>query len=405
MKKSLFFAAIATILSAGCVKHEVNAVPDEPDGIVFQAVTAKAVPTKVDAASVVTDHKGYMNGSEYNPEEKFLSAAFNSHDDAIYIDKSVVSLHTEEEGNKTWRTDEKYYWPTHAFGLSFFSASPAYLADQITFDPLSGVTLKDFDITKHNDVDFMVADVQTSCNATNCATGVPTLFRHKLAQIVEFNVILQENPCVSTHQNTEHNDGDRRVFLNLIEVTGLYTKATYVSSATVSENNPGLWTPVQETSSNIIWYKNEYGGGDDLEVTYYSSKKPEEMTGEALKNEGRFVKVESNQMANDGVTPLTYIPVIPTHYNYQTLHVTCTIEKYNAKEDKWEKIKEKDKAVPIAVLAGNQTGTWTMGSKVTYNIIIAPFGENSENEPADNTPITWKPEVAGWTTLDRYMFI
>ncbi len=246
MKKSVYFAAAALVMMAGCAKNEVNPVETN------QEVTFQAVVGKVSAKALITE-------ATYPTDETFGSAAFyyESEDGftaaaKTYIDESQVK-HFTNEWAVTNSGDNKfsYYWPKNGY-LTFFSYSPYdELNVPATISAASGVVITDWDVDAKQEVDVMVADVKH--NQTQ--SPVATVFRHKLAQVAGFTFKTDNTSYPATPQTK----GGIQFLLKNVSINDIYQKGTYTSGNNVDATNKGSWNVDKTAPKDYIWHQSENG--------------------------------------------------------------------------------------------------------------------------------------------------
>ena len=213
MKKCLIVIAAAAML-AGCAKNEVTTpVVNTPAEITF--TTAPLTKALAAGQSSFSTSNIFSTCAYYTPADFDYTASGE-----VFFDWQTVS---HNKTNDNWKTATSYFWPKDGGKLSFFSwslntASLKY-ADgttdpAVTFDPKSGITLSNY----ASGNDFMVADPALN-KIGNFLTyqylGVPTLFRHKAAQI-NFKV------------KTKKAYTGRTFTLNSISFVNVSTTGTYV---------------------------------------------------------------------------------------------------------------------------------------------------------------------------------
>ena len=208
----------------------------------------------------------------YPTTEKFISSAFYlengktwaaNHSEAIaYIENATISF-----DGANWRdADHSYYWP-RAGKLSFFSYSPAAIQPNTTIDKDTGITITDWDVNANQNIDIMVADVQTeqtSNQNVGTYTGVPTIFRHKLSQIVgfEFNTFEDYAHGHGGSTSKPYQNEDCVFIVKEISIGNIIQKGSYYSSFDVGTATAkiGAWIPDRSAdASSYTWYKNDEG--------------------------------------------------------------------------------------------------------------------------------------------------
>lgn len=208
----------------------------------------------------------------YPKTEKFISSAFYledgktwaaNHSEAIaYIENATISFN-----GTLWRdASRSYYWP-HTGKLNFLSYSPAAIQPNTTIDKDTGITIKDWDVNANQDIDIMVADVQTeqtSNQNVGTYTGVPTIFRHKLSQIVGFEFNTFEDYAHGHDGSTSkpYQNEDVVFIVNEILIGNLIQEGNYSSSFDVgtAAAKIGAWIPDRSAEAkSYTWYENDEG--------------------------------------------------------------------------------------------------------------------------------------------------
>lgn len=179
MKKFFFIAAMVSAALISCTKNE-----PAPSMEAQQEITFMTAPLT----------KAYDTFGETN---RFRTWAF--HDQADWTAGSTTAqlylggdagLEIQKIGG-VWKNDtQSYYWPKTG-KLTFYSYSlnttGTFLTDATVACTNAGITVTGYDIQKNLDVDFLVADqaADKEANVTTYYTeGVPTLFRHRLSNII-----------------------------------------------------------------------------------------------------------------------------------------------------------------------------------------------------------------------------
>ena len=208
----------------------------------------------------------------YPTTEKFISTAFYledgktwaaNHSEAIaYIENATISFN-----GTLWRDESRsYYWP-HTGKLNFLSYSPAAIQPNTTIDKDTGITIKGWDVAANQNIDIMVADVQTeqtSNQNVGTYTGVPTIFRHKLSQIVGFEFNTFEDYAHGHDGSTSkpYQNEDFVFIVKEISIGNLIQKGSYYSSFDVgtAAAKIGAWIPDRSADAKkYTWYKNDEG--------------------------------------------------------------------------------------------------------------------------------------------------
>lgn len=241
--KRFFLAALAIAAIASCTKNEVNEVTAN-DQITFQTVVGPATKALIDGTVYETTAPAFGTVAYYNATgSTFPTSA------ALYIPESMVSY------SSYWSTATPYYWPKNG-SLTFFSYSPyTELESSMECNETTGLTLTDWDVHANPDVDVMVADVQTDQTANDSNggyTGVPTIFRHKLSQIVDVTFKTDKD----YNDGTPFSAGEKQFFINYVKINKLEQTGTYTSGNDVDDAQLGTWelpaTPAYDHSYN--WF-------------------------------------------------------------------------------------------------------------------------------------------------------
>ena len=361
MKKWIIVAALATAILASCTKNEVRV--DAPD----QAIS---FTTAVGANST----KAMIDNTAYPTDETFGTFAFylptgqnwftNNAAAELYIPHSEVEYVDDVDNVHRWTTDTKYYWPT-AGSLTFFSYSPYDINASVTCSTeTNGIVISNYDVDGNQDHDVMVADVcadQTTNGSNNGLTGVPTVFRHKLAQIVAFNFNTAEDYGAA---NDTHAAGDKEIIVTGIRINDLRTTGTYYSGRMVGAASLGNWQD-WTGSKNYVWYAAE-GADPGKEIVYNDS--------------GYTTSVETDgtdAVAND------YLLVLPQPFSdndTQVITLNYTIRTYTSDATSTDD----DVTVSIPLFDIHGEAGFQMNKKITYNFTIGL------------DQIWWAPSVADW---------
>ncbi len=369
MKKTFLIAVFAIGIFSGCAKNEINQVDKNNQPITYQTVMGK-VETKAAPYS----------GTLYPETYSFGSAAFltdgawaDSYRTAgVYIEKSKVSF--KDNG---WSTDKTYFWPMDGVNLTFFSVSPwESFAETaaVTIDKYNGVVINDWDVSENQDIDIMVADiaadqVDNTESINKWQAGVPTVFRHKLAQIVKFSVKTTEN-LLDNQQNPVH------VYINKIALKNIHYKGTYYSGNNVDgspeSNSLGEWVKTNDKQDYL----------------------PLVISGEGINGQeitDQPVNFEVSYNKSDGAELQNYLLVLPQDFPLSggpQIEVTYTYQQRS-------KVETKTVAADLYAVH-NDSHAWEMNKIYTYNLAI---------EIQDNIHVYWAPSVYDWTdqTLGEYI--
>ena len=251
---SLCFAS----LTLSCTKVEQS----EPTQAQISYNVVQYTQTK--AAGLYPTNVPFVSSAFYLENGKTWAA--NRSEAKPYIENAIISY---DETRTSWHdADHAYYWPS-AGKLTFFSYSPQALQSSTQIDRNSGITITNWDVNSHQDVDIMIADVQTDQTANQTGvtyTGVPTIFRHALSKISGFTFNLHKD-YANGHSSGSYANGDVVFLLKSIKINNMPQKGTY-SNTMPSESNLGVWNKAVDGVHDYTWYSND---GDGIPIPYSKS--------------------------------------------------------------------------------------------------------------------------------------
>jgi hypothetical protein len=270
----------------------------------------------------------------------------------------------------TWGSVGKdYYWPKNG-SLTFFSFSPFSIKDNVECNTTNGVVISNWDVDANQTVDVMIADVQkgrTTNESHGGYNGVPTIFRHKLSQIVKMTFQTDKvYNAVDGVAGTPFIAGDKQFFVNYVKVNNLEQTGTYTSGINVDGSNLGSWALPTGTDlkydHDYDWYT---GGGEFSTQTDFNT---------TLSN-GYLLMMPQTYVAAAGsaVTDIQAVSHVEIQY---------TIRTYSSPSA------SSDDVVTAYVALEDIIGTLEMNKKVTINFTI---GTNQ---------IYWAPSVVAWDADD-----
>ena len=369
MKKVLFFALAAGVALAACTKNEVRPVEVDQE-ITFQAVVDKAA-TKAGTT--------FDNSVKYPTNRPFGTFAFFYTDEngysktaPKYIDNAEVSNPTLGTTGSAWTTNPKYYWPKQGY-LTFMSYSPyAELSEIVTCAPAENaeaeIKIPNWDVDTHQKVDIMIADRvdNLKANGSNDGyTGVPTVFRHKLAQIVEFSVKTKYD--FGNLKSGAPQAGSKLFFLKKIELLNIVTNGSFSSGVKPSDTSIGKWGDATSPATNsYTWYENAeatLAQGNTSEFNYNTA-----------------VALSSGPIASNG-----YLLVRPQSFaadDEKMIKITYVIRSY-ASADVFS-----DETVVQSFNIHSATPSWDINKKYSFTITV------------DLNQIYWAPSVVDWEDGD-----
>lgn len=215
MKKYLLIAATVCVALVACTKNEVRPVSTDQE-ITFKTISTKA--TEVYSTSNIFKTWAYMHTADY--------AA--SIDKQLYLGGTDGLEISYVPASSQWKNaTSTYYWPKNGDKLTFFSYATnsktcSLAGAKVKCDFENGIIVEKFATDSNRDVDFLVADVAKNMTAnadpvTYHYVGVPTLFRHKLSNVI-FTINSKENY-------------DKKTFkLQSIELVKVTATANYIQS-------------------------------------------------------------------------------------------------------------------------------------------------------------------------------
>ena len=243
MKKSLFFACIATLGLSACYKAE-TVVTEQPQEIGFKAISSNA--TKADAqlegTVLNTTYSIYASATQKNPAGVIENAAFFV-DQRFWTDNDPVTASSQY---RAWGTDAAapIYWPVGGVSIDFLAyamptekyGNPAATYAQKDTDVASVVAFQNWD-TYESQVDLLYAANNAAKSSTSGAENYVKLsFKHAQALLV-----------FQARVNTAN-----AVTINSITINGLKVKGTF----TVDNSRNDLvasWSNLEaDTDKNVI---------------------------------------------------------------------------------------------------------------------------------------------------------
>lgn len=316
MKRVLFIVAVVGVLFT-CTKFLPQRDQSE---IAFVPLTG-AVSTKTGPISVVT----YPTTSP-----SFASFAYKG--TSLYVPECEIKY-----SGSAWKCNDAHYWPADGHSLTFYSYSPYAINGIVECTALDGLSINSYDVyaTHNRGHDVMIAD-KVVCSANDVAarqSGVPTVFRHKLAYIDALYFSTADN-----YRNGNDVLGDKKFTIERIVVGGALHVGTYSQIA-------DTWT-TSGSSDNVVWYA-------DSEGTF--------LTHNALEiGDLSYLFVMPQDLSDDVKIVIDYREETFNGTKYIVDNVTKEI-KLNQSHTKWE-----------------------IGKKYTYNIVLSLNG------------IHWAPSISDW---------
>ena len=363
----LCVAALVGVL-VSCAKIEQGEVHIEDKQICYDVVQDRSSQTK--AAGVYPTGENFASYAWYLPDGK--NWADDKADAQLYINRAEVSY---DNANNSWYDKTKtYYWPKTG-SLTFFSISPHSVAESVVLTKNYGFWISDWNVHNHQDADIMVSDIQTDKNANETVgsfTGVPTIFRHKLAMIegFTFNTFKNYAPGYTTYGS--YRKEDRRFFITSVKINKIKQQGRFVSGSAPSSINIGQWQVSDASSANdYTWFS-----GNE-EIVYNSTS--ESLTANGLSGRENILLLPQ-AFANPGTADVMTVPHIEVTYvtyEYTNNSGSFTSHTTTARASLYDILKS----------VGNRID---MNKKFTFNITIN----------LDSNLIIWAPDQNDWTGND-----
>ena len=341
---------LALAILSGCAKIEQR----EAEAVQLSWQVIQDGPTK---ASAYNTGDTFLSWAWYLPDGKSWSS--NKADAERYIGGEtsgatigyVSSKNAWKNvvwGGTNWKEGVSYYWPK-AGKLSFFAAIPSSLGSAVSCTATNGIKITDWDVNANQDTDIMVADLVSDQNGNTSTTGgwlsgVPTVFRHKLSQIVgfEFNTLKDYSASI-------------KFYVTGISLKNIIQKGTYVSGAEVGTTATlmGKWTAdVKAAKSNYNYFSGT------VEVVY--------STTEGKKLNPSTIMILPQKFSNPGETPdWDTTPHLEISYKAGSVSKTARVSLYD-------------------LFPTHEIG---MNKKITIKVTFSNEGNL----------ITWAPDQDDWT--------
>lgn len=282
-------------------------------------------PTQAQISYNVVQYTQTKAAGEYPTTVPFVSSAFYledgktwaaNHSEAIaYIENATISFN----GTNWYDADHAYYWP-RAGKLTFLSYSPQAIKDYTKIDRNSGITITNWDVNANQNIDIMVADVQTeqtSNQNVGTYTGVPTIFRHKLSQIVgfEFNTFEDYAHGHDGSPSKPYQNKDFVFIVKEISIGNLIQKGSYYSSFDVgtAAAKIGAWIPDESpyAKKSYTWYN---GAGKEI---IYSTTSMTRIDGNAP-----YLMILPQTFANPGKADPSNVPHLKLVYTQRSYNAS-----------------------------------------------------------------------------------
>ena len=387
MKKVLLFALAAGVALAACTKNEVKPV-DVDQEITFETAVYKA------------SSKALISTVTYPDDATFGTVAYReSSGNPKYFGPEEVSYNSTKY---YWSTATAYYWPKND-ALTFMSYSPfkyqesAYSSTAITVtDNYNQLAISDYDVAAHQETDLMVAEIQKEQKANTSQQGgtwqkdVPTIFHHKLSQIVAINFQTVDTQAPNTkhdyangHNGTESKKymaGDQQFFLNEVALcntcfTGSYA---YTYDDAYSAVTKDEWTKGSTNVDKTLWFTEPSAYPNNVKfIGGEIAPHRTDNTGNYATNNYILIlpqTFESYTLGNESTVPHIYIK-----YTVRTYYAD---NKLNTDNDGFSD-ETIETVVPLYDIHSTDH-TWAMNKKITYTFSLT------------KQRIYWDPKVVNW---------
>ena len=389
MEKNILIALAAGVALAACTKNEVRPVSTDQE-ITFETAVYKA------------SSKALIATNKYPESATFGTVAYReSSGNSKYFGPAEVSYNSTKH---YWSTTTAYYWPVND-ALTFMSYSPfkyqetGYTATPVNVTELyNTIKFADYNVQDHQDTDLMVADIKKAQKANTTKDGgtwqkgVPTIFHHKLSQIVAINFQTVDTQApntkhdyANTHDGTESKKymaGDQQFFLNEVALcktcfTGSYE---YTYDDATSAVTKDAWTKGSTLVDKTLWFtepsalQNVAGKFIGGEIVPHRT----DNTGNPATNNYILIlpqTFESYTLGNESTVPHIYIK-----YTVRTYYAD---NKLNTDNDGFSD-ETIETVVPLYDIHSTTDNTWAMNKKITYTFNLT------------QQRIYWDPQVVNW---------
>ena len=388
MKKFSLIALAACVVLAACTKNEVRPVSADQE-ITFETAVYKA------------SSKALISTAAYPETATFGTVAYReSSGTPKYFGPEEVSYNSTQH---YWSTATAYYWPVND-ALTFMSYSPykyqetGYTATPVNVTELyNTIKFADYNVQDHQDTDLMVADIKKAQTANTTKDGgtwqkgVPTIFHHKLSQIVAINFQTVDTQAPNTkHDYANEHDGtaskkymagDQQFFLNEVALcktcfTGSYEYTYDDASSAVTKDE---WTKGSTIVDKTMWFT-EHSTLPNVVGKFIDGAIVPDRTDDAgnpVTNDYILIlpqTFESYTLGNESTVPHIYIK-----YTVRTYYAD---NKLNTDNDGFSD-ETIETVVPLYDIHSTDH-TWAMNKKITYTFNLT------------KQRIYWDPQVVNW---------
>ena len=340
MKKTLVFAALASVALVGCTKN-VEVANNDLNEITFETpVLAPATKADEFKGTTFPETADFAVFAWYNASEL---TGTNVDAGSLYMKDVTVNYDSTKDdtttGKGAWKPASVYFWPKNGF-LAFDAYSPSSVS--ATCDATTGIAFSDFVAsTSYDDqIDLLysnrVINKQSSVeHNNNTYDGVNIPFNHALSVVRVF---------VKASTATD---------ANLIKVKSV----KFMNIKNKGNFSQAVWTP-EETDVNLV-----IGDAADSTSSFAISTAEKQygknhiVLPQVFTGDSAVLEIKYDILGQGGVEPL-------------------------------EQVAKLNLASQSAVGAENHTGSWLMGKRYNYHIT---FGLNE---------IYFAPSITDWVDYD-----
>ena len=340
MKKTLVFAALASVALVGCTKN-VEVANNDLNEITFDTPVL-APATKADEITGTTFPKNvdFAVFAWYNASEL---TGTNVAAGKLYMNDVTVSYDSTKDDTTTgagaWKPASVYFWPKNGY-LAFDAYSPSSVA--ATCDATTGIAFSDFvaPISYDDQIDLLystrVINKQSSVeHNNNTYDGVNIPFNHALSVVRVF---------VKASTDTD---------ANLIKVKSV----KFMNIKNQGDFSQAKWTPEGDDVNLVIGDAADSTSSFAISTAEKQYGKNHIVLPQVFTGDSAVLEIKYDILGQGGVEPL-------------------------------EQVAKLNLASQSAVGAENHTGSWLMGKRYNYHIT---FGLNE---------IYFAPSITDWVDYD-----
>lgn len=353
MKKTLVFAALASVALVGCTKN-VEVANNDLKQITFEA------PILSPVTKAVREIQGpiYPTSESFSVFAWYTAGDFVASEASLYMDNVMVSYNSSNfdttDGTGAWVPEKAYYWPKVG-KLTFDAYSPSGVS-HVSCSAAAGLKVENFtakvDSTIQKDLLYStrVKDKTTSVEYVGTYDGVQIPFNHALS-VVQVKIAAKDAAAKGA------------IKVKSIDFVDIYNEGTFNENLDVIDGTPG-WTVNTEK-----------------EVTY-------SVIGNTSWDDSKTLETYSTEVGGNLI-------VLPQIFSENAKLVV----KYYIENDYYDSVAPIEQTYSFAL--NTQTanphkpgegethiGAWKMGNRYTYSITFS----------VDN--IYFAPTVTDWVDYD-----